>query len=365
VAWPADCAVLLLAGGACDPAQLDLLEQRLRGMGTEIREVPSGTSLGMALATVASAGFRRAVVISQAEESLANVAALLAFSGAPAGLVLDGMGGEHHPLVLTSRPAASRWSRAGRRIAALGIWCCCGAWLPDPASPVRLYPLSARDRWRAYPRAGEGALLVRSAWLGLPIASLPVDGCEDVRDRAGQLAWHLAHAPLFAWLMLRRGWLWGRGPGDHHRLRRMLAAHLSPRRAALACALGAAMAVAPTPGLQMAIAAALAARWRLNLGLTLAASNLSLGPLLALWYAAATALGLRLIAHQPLLATFRQLHQLLASAHSWHERLVPLRECLLAWLLGSVLLMAVLALVAGVAGYLLVRLWQRRRGSAG
>ncbi len=321
MAWPADCVVLLppVRGNL---AQESPLEERLLALGAPLRHLQKG-HLSLSLADAHRAGFARAVVITQGEVALVDAAQRLVAGQAQApSQSTDGAGSP--VLTIAIRPVTSLWNLCGRLIAACGLWGCSGAWLEDPASPVRLVSIAPVLQDRRCRRAGEHVLLVRCAWQGLPIAVRRVPLLTAGEDRAGSLLWHAALAPLVAWLLLRRTWPWGRGPGDRQRLLQLLRAHLSPGRASVACAVGVAMAVAPTPGLQMALAVVIALRLRLNLGLTLAASNISFGPLLALWYAASTALGLRLLVHQSLAITFRQLHATLARAHSWHERMAPL-----------------------------------------
>jgi uncharacterized protein (DUF2062 family) len=261
---------------------------------------------------------------------------------------------------------APRVSRFGRWWSNLWVYLCCGAWVGDSQSGLRAYPveLSTRLPVRAGHYAWEVEVLVRAVWAGMAVVSLPVpviyppdrvSHFHAARDNA-RMSW------AFFLLSIRRFWPWHARlvPRQPSRLRELFTGNLDPRKTAQACALGAAMGIAPLPGLQMAAAAWLAWRLRLNLTVTLLVSNHSFGPMLALWYAAATALGLRILSHQGLTAAFLQLHRQLQHAHGWHQVLIPLRTCLGAWLLGCGILMAVVAPVAGLIGYLVARRLVRR-----
>jgi uncharacterized protein (DUF2062 family) len=351
----ADPAILIAPADGAAPAPELLAGLRARGLAATIlnRAAPSGgAGVSRACASLARDGHHAVLVLDPAGADtaalLAGVDAVRAAAAAAPGCV-----------AIAVRPPRSRGARWGRRWAGLGLWLSGGVWHPDPASPLVLAPTELASA--ISPRRGRVAwhadALVRAAWQGRAVVLCPAPASG--LDRAGYPGYHCVLAAAVARLCLRRLWPWGRGPGDRRRLRALFGAHLSPGRAAGACALGAAMAVAPVPGLQMAIATVLAVRLRLNVPLTLALSNLSIGPLLAMWYAAAIAIGLEILDHRPLREAFIAIHHELVEARGWHQLEHALRGCLWSWLLGTGLLMVAGAACGGIGGYLAAR-WLRR-----
>jgi len=148
-------------------------------------------------------------------------------------------------------------------------------------------------------------------------------------------------------------------PTWRDRLRAAFAGGTDARSLAAAAALGGALAVAPLPGLQMVLGAALALRWRLNVGIVLVISNLSFGPLLAFWWALAVALGRSLLRGEVLAEVFANLHARFAAAEGLRAILVICGEVLVDWLVGCGLLMGGLALVLGGLAYAGARLLRR------
>ncbi len=351
----ADPAVLIAPADGAAPAPELLAGLTGRGLTatTLARAAPAGgMSVSRACAALARDGHLTVLVLdpagADAAALLAGVDAVRVAAAAAPGCV-----------AIAVRPPRSRGARWGRLWAGMGLWLAGGVWHPDPASPLVLAPtgLAAAISPRLSRVAWHADALVRAAWQGRAVVLCPAPASG--LDRAGYPGYHCVLAAAVARLFLRRLWPWGRGPGDRRRLRALFGAHLSPGRAGAACALGAAMAVAPLPRLQMAIATLLAVRLRLNVPLTLTLSNISIGPLLAMWYAAAIAIGLELLDHRPLVSAFIAMHHELVAARGWHELEHALRGCLWAWLLGTGLLMAACAASGAIGGYLVAR-WLRR-----
>lgn len=267
---------------------------------------------------------------------------------------------------MTGAPAASRF---GRWWSNLWVWVCTGWWVGDSQSGLRVYPVPATSRLpvRAGRYAWEVEVLVRAAWAGLAVrhAAVPVIYPPDRVSHFHALKDNVRTAFAFTRLVTRRLTPWPHArlvPRQKTRWRDAFAGNLdSPGQVAAACALGAAMGIAPLPGLQMAVAAGLAWRLRLNVALTLVVSNHSIGPMLAVWYALGTALGLRLLSGRPVVEAFHELNARFSAASGWREMWAPLQDCFAAWLLGCALLMPALALVAGVAGWAVGAILARRR----
>ncbi len=130
----------------------------------------------------------------------------------------------------------------------------------------------------------------------------------------------------------------------------------SPREVGFAFGLGAAIGVAPLPGLQMAAVGLLCWRLRLNFAIAIAASNISLGPLLVMWAAIAASLGrwLRLG-----VVPWQSYHSFIADFErapaGWDGVLAVLGTCMLDWILGSLLLMPTVGGAFGLVGYAIAR----------
>lgn len=153
-------------------------------------------------------------------------------------------------------------------------------------------------------------------------------------------------------------------PPWRQRLRACLLGATSPERLGVAAGLGAALGVAPLPGLQMAVGALLAWWLRLNVAVVLAVSNLSFGPLLALWWGLAIALGGWLRRGESPIAVYDAMQARFAEAEGFRGVLAASVAVLGDWLLGCAVLMVILALVVGGTVWLAARLIRRSRGLA-
>jgi uncharacterized protein (DUF2062 family) len=135
-------------------------------------------------------------------------------------------------------------------------------------------------------------------------------------------------------------------------LRGKLTEHCSPGEVGRACALGAAIGVAPIPGFQVVTAGILAWRLKLNLAIVLLVSNISLGPLLLVWAAVSASIGRWLRTGTAPWDLYDSFHDDLTSAGAgFMQFLAALGRCFSDWLLGSLLLMPVVAAIFGFIGY--------------
>jgi uncharacterized protein (DUF2062 family) len=254
-------------------------------------------------------------------------------------------------------------SRIGRWWSNIWCWVACGVWVGDSQSGLRVYPLPATGELAGNARrySYEVEVLVRGVWAGLLVHPIPV-AVEYPPDRIShfhKLRDNWRTACTFARLVTRRLW-----PQRHRilvarptltlrqRLRAILTSGLEPWSAGAACALGAAIGVAPIPGLQFGMAAFLSWRLRLNIPLVMLCSNLSFGPLLFVWGAISSSLGVWLRTGAPLWESY---HTIFAEFQAKGTSISGINQLMLTfigdWFLGSMIVVPVVALSAGAMGY--------------
>jgi hypothetical protein len=244
---------------------------------------------------------------------------------------------------------APRASRTGRWWTSLWTWVACGMWPQDNQTGLRVYPLPVMSQLSipAGRYAFEIESLVKAAWRRVPIRQLAV-AVSYPADRISHFrAWidSLRTARAFARLVARRCVPWPYHGFDGWPP--VCSAGHGPGRLAAAGALGAAMGVAPVPGLQTALTRWLATRLRLDAEVALQAANISFGPLLAGW------IGLELIVGQALRSTgaINALilhHHPTAAAGAWPMSVSWLGD----WLVGSIPVMVLCAAAVGTATWL-------------
>jgi uncharacterized protein (DUF2062 family) len=334
-----------------------------RAAGAEVHRLPvnrgKGEALRVGFALAAARGSTRALTCDADGQHPPSEAETLAVAAV-----------DHESIYIGRRDLAlaPRSSRFGRWWSNLWTWIACGWWVGDSQSGLRVYPLPLATQLhvRAGRYAYEIEVLVRAAWAGLTIHHVPVavvyppdrvSHFDKLRDnaRASRTFFRLVWRRLMPWphrrLIKRR----------RPTFREVLRSNLSPWQVSGACALGAAMGVAPIPGLQMLSCVWLAWILRLNVPLVVLVSNHSIGPMLAAWYALATAIGIYLLTGVPAQESFHALGERFHAAVGVSGTWTVVRDCLGAWLLGSAIMMVVLALAAGAFGYLVAALVVHRR----
>jgi len=243
-----------------------------------------------------------------------------------------------------------------------------GVRLADTQCGFRCYPLAALRSLRVTSGryAYELEIMVKAAWAGVPLVAQAVEAdyaaatsrlshFRPWRDMAG-ISWlhsKLSIQAFFVPAVLRRlatqGWLRDRPRGQRLRtvLRHLFSENTeTPGRLAAAVGLGLFCGIAPIWGFQMAAAAALAHKFRLNKAIALTASNVSFAPVAPFIWAAGLIVG-------HFLWTGRWVDFSPAAA----ARQIP--SYLGEWALGSVVLAALVgALGTGVA-FLMAR-WASR-----
>jgi uncharacterized protein (DUF2062 family) len=246
-----------------------------------------------------------------------------------------------------------------------------GARLADTQCGFRCYPLAALRPLRVTSGryAYEMEIMVKAAWAGVPLVAQAVETdyaaptsrlshFRPWRDMA-EISWVHSRLSTQAFLSppaLRRlaaqDALREMPPGRRIRTvaRHLLAENTeTPDRLAAAVGLGLFCGIAPIWGFQMATAAALAHKFRLNKAIAVAASNVSFGPVAPVILAAGLIVG-------HFLWTGRWVDFSPAAA----ARHIPAYLC--EWALGSVLL-AVLTGVAGAGIVFLAARWASRAKS--
>jgi uncharacterized protein (DUF2062 family) len=167
--------------------------------------------------------------------------------------------------------------------------------LPDTQSGYRLYPLKrlAKTRFITNRFEFEIEVLVRSAWSGIPLTSVPVRVIyPPKKERVSHFRPFVDFARIsllntclvILALLFFRPWMIFRNMTKGG-FKEMIRKHLinpeeSNLKKSASIALGVFMGIAPVWGWQMAIALALAMLLKLNKAITLVASNISIPPLI-------------------------------------------------------------------------------------
>jgi uncharacterized protein (DUF2062 family) len=249
-----------------------------------------GAALAVGLRRAAELRCTHAVTLdADGQHRASDIPKLLAASaGHPRAIVVGArdMDGAHVP-----NPA-----RVGRRVANFWTHRSTGFDLPDTTCGFRVYPvaevLELPIRTRRYDYEGE--VLVRGAWAGLGLVSVPIDVWYPA-DRAARVSHYRPWADsvritvMFVRLALRRLLPMGRTGRTIHgvepprvrladklsRLRELIASGTRSNELALAIGIGAFVGATPLWGLHAPLTLYIAARWRLNLVASFLATNVS------------------------------------------------------------------------------------------
>jgi uncharacterized protein (DUF2062 family) len=268
-------------------------------------------------------------------------------------------------------PAVSRF---GRWWSNVWSWIACNVWVGDSQSGLRIYPLPFVNQLphSANRYSYEVEVLVRGVWAGLLVEpiSVPVIYQPDRVSHFHKLRDTWRTACLFSRLVTRRLW-----PKKHtvlverkklsvkEKIHALIASGLAPGPAGAACALGAAIGVAPIPGLQFAAAVFFAWRLKFNMPLVLLTSNLSFGPLLFVWGAICSALGAWMRTGKSFIDNY---HAIFAEFQSKGTSVSGINELMFTfigdWFLGSLIVIPVVAGIMGALGFTVFYL--ARRGMA-
>ena len=334
-----------------------------RAAGADLRTLPKNSGKGVALraglAWAIELGFTRALTCdADGQHPLAAILALVSVAPPAAPTLILGVRD------MASAPLSSR---IGRTCTSAATWLACGCWPADNQTGLRIYPLplAALQNIRAARYSFEVEALIRAVRAGVTVLRVPVpvlypadriSHFHVVRDTwrtIGTFARVILLAPCERHQLTRYAW------------RNLLRTGLTPPAISCACALGAAIGIAPIPGLQLLVAAWFAVALRLNLPITLLASNVSFGPLLVFWFGLEIAVGRAVRSNDGRAWTWptnlAQHVQDLQIAITDQGMWATLRPWLSDWLLGSVMVMPVIAVLAGTVGYAVARLARSRQ----
>lgn len=239
-----------------------------------------------------------------------------------------------------------------------------GVRLPDTQCGFRCYPvvLAQRLATRSGRYAFELEFLVRASWIGITLVSVPV-ACsyrpEQIRQSHFRPVRDLAHITVMniglvlqSWFVpqsLRVAWSLGQKMTLWKTMGDFFAEHAhEPARLAGAVGLGLFFGIAPIWGYQMIVAAAAAHLLRLNKPVALLASNISIPPMMPFILYGALVLGHWIFTGQPIDISIQQMTKDRALEYFWH------------WLVGSVVLATIVAVLGAVATYGVARLVRQR-----
>jgi glycosyltransferase involved in cell wall biosynthesis len=312
-----------------------------------------GAALRTGFAHAVASGYTHAVTMdSDGQHVAAEIPRLLA--------------GDESALVIGSRDLKAsggyRRSRFGLKNSNFWFWVATGLRVPDTQSGMRRYPLSSIDRLRLRTTGYdlEIEVMVKAAWIGVPIESVPIDVIYPPREervshmrpvldflRIGRLNARLVFlriclpAPYLGIIARKRFY----AMPIRHRIREsfqelFLREPGSPKRIALSVGLGLFMGLAPIWGFQIA-ATLLVAHWTgLSKPVAVVASHVSVPVFIpAILYASLLLGRLALGRYDPTIA-------LDASD-------------LPAWVVGSLILASATAIVGALITYVLVRCLKR------
>jgi uncharacterized protein (DUF2062 family) len=241
-----------------------------------------------------------------------------------------------------------------------------GVRLADTQCGFRCYPLALTRRLkvRSQHYAFELEFMVRAAWLDTPIVPVPVT-CnylpKQIRHSHFRPVVDLARITIMniglvlqSWFVpqpLRTAWSLGQKTTPQQTIGNFFSEHAhDPLRMSLAVGLGLFCGIAPIWGYQMIVAAALAHFLRLNKAITLVASNISIPPMVPFILYGSMALGHWIFTGQKLAAGFSPQEMISANALGYIAQ----------WLVGSVVLAALVAVLGIVVTYGMAQLVRKK-----
>jgi glycosyltransferase involved in cell wall biosynthesis len=275
--------------------------------------------------------------------------------------------GEPGSLIIGARDMAKAGipggSTFGNKFSNFWTWVETGYRLPDTQSGYRLYPVKrlANTRWVTRRFEFEIEVIVRSAWKGIPLTSIPVSVIYPPKEERvthfrpftdfARISLLNTVLTLLALLVFRPLMLWRRVRQENFRdlMRKLL---LNPDESnfkkAASVALGVFMGIAPVWGWQMAMALGLAFLLRLNKAITLIASNISIPPLIPfIIFGSYVAGGIVMNNHQPL-------------DFSSGLTFDSVKDNLLQYIVGALVFGLVMGILAGLLSWILLAIFRRK-----
>ena len=350
--------VLVVDDGSTDASVADLLAGADIAVVRHPERRGKGRALATALAFVRSRGGRWMLTIDADGQHLPEDIPLFfpAIAAEPEAIVIGA-----RDLAGANVPESSRF---GRSFSNFWVLLETGQALPDTQSGFRAYPVDLISR---LPLRGahydfEIEVLVRGAWAGLPIRSVPVQAWyPPPADRISHFDKRRDNARLsrmHARLVLRRLAPWPtprlvappprrwKLPHVREVWRRMVSTNATPAGLAVSAGIGVLIGALPLLGLHSALIVAVAMRLHLNPAAALVSQNLCIPPFVPVLCIQ--------IGH--VMLTGSRLHDFTFSTWVGHAG-----ARLLEWLLGSLIVGPVLGIAAGLLAYPLFRAVRARR----
>lgn len=254
-------------------------------------------------------------------------------------------------------------SSFGNKFSNFWFWFETGISLQDTQSGYRLYPLKALEQLKLYTPKFEFEIevIVKAAWNGTVVKNIPIQISYEDDDRVS----HFRKVPDFARISVLNTWfvlvaLFWIKPRDLYRrfrkkgLRRFVREDLlhssdSPRKKALSIALGVFIGLCPLWGFHTVIVLFLAVLLKLNKVIAFAFSNISLAPFIPFVLYASLRMGTFM--------TGEELTYTFDSIVTNFEFITHLKT----YIIGSLALSILGALLFGSLGYLLLTLFDRKK----
>jgi glycosyltransferase involved in cell wall biosynthesis len=249
-------------------------------------------------------------------------------------------------------------SSFGNRFSNFWFWVDTGIKLPDTQSGYRLYPIHTLRTMKFFTHKFEFEVevIVRAAWKGINVTSVPVqvyyaeeeERISHFRPFIDFFRISVLNTVLFvlAWLIYR--------PLMYFRsftLRKFFGTGESTIKLASAVGFGAFMGIVPIWGYQMITAAFLAHFMRLNKALVLLASNISFGPMVAVFVYASFLVGKSFVDDPVTLAFDRSLG------------ISSIKAGITQYLIGSILLAAAVGIAMFIFSYTAIAIRRRSRNT--
>lgn len=261
-------------------------------------------------------------------------------------------------------------SNFGNRFSNFWFWLETGQRCPDTQSGLRLYPIAQMRGMRLYTRKYELEIevLVRAAWRGIKIVSVPVGVYYPPRqERVSHFRpfWDFARISLLNSLLVLIALFYIkprdllRYLGRRDNLKRLirdelLHPHQSDQIKAASIGFGLFMGIVPIWGFQLVTAIALAMLFRLNKALVIVAANISIPPMIPVIIYASYKMG-----------AFWLNAQGDPMAFSRHISLASVSAHFKQYILGSISLALLVGVLAGLIVWVLLKTFKRTRAFSG
>jgi glycosyltransferase involved in cell wall biosynthesis len=258
-------------------------------------------------------------------------------------------------------------SNFGKRFSNFWFWLETGLHCPDTQSGLRLYPIARMRGMRLFSRKYELEIevLVRAAWRGIKIASVPVSVYyPPKKERVSHFRpfWDFARISVLNCILVPIALLYIkprdllRYLGRRGNLRRLIQdALLHPRESdrikAASVGFGLCMGILPIWGFQLLSAISLAYLFRLNKALVILAANISVPPMIPLIIFASYKMGAFWMDSRAEHLTFS--HRITLASVGPHVK---------QYVIGSIILAVVVGVLSSLIVWIVLKTFKRNRG---